>query len=86
VLFRAAAEAAGDAAVAVLLTGMGSDGAIGMQAVRAAGGATIAQDEATCVVYGMPRAAIATQAVQQVVPLPMIPEAILTAVATRAAR
>lgn len=86
VLFRAAAEAAGDAAVAVLLTGMGSDGAIGMQAVRAAGGATIAQDEATCVVYGMPRAAIATQAVQQVVPLPLIPEAILTAVATRAAR
>lgn len=86
VLFRAAAEAAGDAAVAVLLTGMGSDGAIGMQAVRAAGGATIAQDEATCVVYGMPRAAVATQAVQHVVPLPMIPEAILTAVATRAAR
>jgi two-component system chemotaxis response regulator CheB len=86
VLFRGAAEAAGDAAVAVLLTGMGSDGAIGMQAVRAAGGATIAQDEATCVVYGMPRAAIATQAVQHVVPLPMIPEAILTAVATRAAR
>ena len=86
VLFRAAAEAAGDAAVAVLLTGMGSDGAIGMQAVRAAGGATIAQDEATCVVYGMPRAAIATQAVQQVVPLPLIPEAILTAVGTRAAR
>lgn len=86
VLFRAAAEAAGDGVVSVLLTGMGSDGAIGMQAVRAAGGATIAQDEATCVVYGMPRAAIATQSVQHVVPLPMIPEAILRAVAARATR
>jgi two-component system chemotaxis response regulator CheB len=81
VLFRAAATAAGPGTVAVLLTGMGSDGAIGMQAVRAAGGATIAQDEATSVVFGMPRAAIELEAAERVVPLPTIPEAILAALA-----
>ena len=83
VLFRSAAEAAGPRVVAALLTGMGSDGAIGMQAIRAAGGRTIAQDEETSVVYGMPRAAIALGAAEQVVPLPGIADAIVKAVAGR---
>jgi two-component system chemotaxis response regulator CheB len=84
VLFRSAAEAAGPRVVAALLTGMGSDGAIGMQAIRAAGGRTIAEDEKTCVVYGMPRAAIELGAAEQVVPLPGIAEAIVKAVAGKA--
>jgi two-component system chemotaxis response regulator CheB len=83
VLFRSAAEAAGPRVVAALLTGMGSDGAIGMQAIRTAGGRTIAQDEETSVVYGMPRAAIALGAAEQVVPLPGIADAIVKAVAGR---
>jgi two-component system chemotaxis response regulator CheB len=83
VLFRSAAEAAGSGVVATLMTGMGSDGAIGLQAVRQAGGATIVQDEATCVVYGMPRAAVALGVVDRIVPLAGIPEAIVAAVAAR---
>jgi two-component system chemotaxis response regulator CheB len=83
VLFRSAAEAAGPHAVAALLTGMGSDGAIGMQAIRQAGGTTIAEDESTCVVYGMPRAAVELGVVDKKVPLPDIPAAILTALARR---
>ncbi|MBP6847676.1 MAG: chemotaxis protein CheB, partial [Kofleriaceae bacterium] len=58
VLFRSVAACAGRHAVAVLLTGMGEDGADALGAVRAAGGRTIAQDEATSAVYGMPRVAI----------------------------
>jgi two-component system chemotaxis response regulator CheB len=58
VLFRSVAEEFGAQAVAVLMTGMGEDGASGMGAVRAAGGITIAQSEESCVVYGMPRAAV----------------------------
>jgi two-component system chemotaxis response regulator CheB len=81
VLFRSAAEAAGAGVVATLMTGMGSDGALGLQAVRQAGGTTIVQDEATCVVYGMPRAAVALGVVDRIVPLSAIPEAIVAAVA-----
>jgi two-component system chemotaxis response regulator CheB len=81
VLFRSAAEAAGRFATAALLTGMGSDGAVGMQAIRAAGGRTIAQDEASCVVFGMPRAAIELGAAEQVVPLSGVAAAIVRAVA-----
>jgi two-component system chemotaxis response regulator CheB len=84
VLFRSAAEAAGPRVVAALLTGMGSDGAMGMQAIRRAGGQTIAQDEATSVVFGMPRAAIELNAAQLVVPLQQIAEAIVKAVAAQA--
>lgn len=69
VLFRSAAEAAGPHAVAALLTGMGTDGALGMQAIRAAGGVTLAEHESTCVVYGMPRSAIELGVVDRVVPL-----------------
>ncbi len=58
VLFRSVAEEFGSQAMAVLMTGMGEDGAAGMGAVRAAGGLTVAQSEQTCVVFGMPRVAI----------------------------
>ena len=84
VLFRSAAEAAGGNAVAALLTGMGSDGAIGMQAIRAAGGTTLAEDESSCVVYGMPKAAIQLGVVDRIVPLAGMPEAIIAAVSRRA--
>jgi two-component system chemotaxis response regulator CheB len=86
VLFRSAAEAGGDEVVAALLTGMGSDGALGMRAIHGAGGTTIAEHESTCVVYGMPRAAIEADAVQQVLPLPEIADAIVDAVVQRSRR
>ena len=81
VLFRSAAEHAGAQAVAVLLTGMGVDGARGMQALRLAGARTLAEHEATCVVYGMPQAAIKLGVVDQVAPLEQMPQAILQALA-----
>jgi two-component system, chemotaxis family, protein-glutamate methylesterase/glutaminase len=67
VLLRSLAEHAGSGAVAVVLSGMGSDGAAGLAAVAAAGGATIAQDEATSAIYGMPKAA-AEQGARLVLP------------------
>jgi two-component system chemotaxis response regulator CheB len=83
VLFRSAATAAGHGCLGVLLTGMGSDGALGLKAIREAGGTTIAEHEKTCVVYGMPRAAIQMGVVDQVVPLPLVAEAILESVAKK---
>ena len=80
VLFRSAAEVAGPHAIAVLLTGMGSDGALGMEAIRRAGGRTLAEHESTCVVYGMPRAAIEAGVVDEAVPLSQVAGAILAAV------
>jgi two-component system chemotaxis response regulator CheB len=77
VLFRSAARAAGQNAVGVLLTGMGDDGADGMVELRVAGARTIAQDEATSVVFGMPREAIARGGVDEVLPLPEIAGAVL---------
>lgn len=77
VLFRSVARTAARNAVGVLLTGMGNDGADGLGAMRAAGAATLAQDEATCVVFGMPRAAIERGAVTEVVALDAMPGAIL---------
>jgi len=68
-LFESAAEAYGPATVGVVLTGMGSDGAIGMAAIREAGGMTIAQDEASSVVWGMPGAAVRLGAAQTVAPI-----------------
>jgi two-component system chemotaxis response regulator CheB len=77
VLFNSAAACAGRNAVGVILTGMGGDGAQGMRKLKEAGAATIAQDEATCVVYGMPQAAVALGVVDRVLPLGKISEAIL---------
>jgi two-component system, chemotaxis family, protein-glutamate methylesterase/glutaminase len=76
VLFSSVAEAAGPHAVGVILTGMGSDGAQGLHKMKFAGAATIAQDEATCVVFGMPKEAIRLGAANRVVPLPLIAPAI----------
>ena len=84
VMFSSVVEAAGAHAVGVLLTGMGSDGAQGLLKMRQAGARTIAQDEATCVVFGMPREAIRAGAAGRVVALPGIPQAILAAVAAGA--
>jgi two-component system chemotaxis response regulator CheB len=77
VLFRSVARAAGANAVGVLLTGMGVDGAQGMLEMREAGAATIAEDEASCVVFGMPRAAIELGAAGRVLNLDRIPQEIL---------
>jgi two-component system chemotaxis response regulator CheB len=79
ILFRSAAEQAGNQAVAALLTGMGVDGARGLQLLRAAGARTFAEDEESCVVFGMPLAAIKLGAAEQVVPLSKMPQAILQA-------
>jgi len=77
VLFLSVAEAAGPHAIGALLTGMGADGAQGLYRLRQAGARTIAQDEATCVVFGMPREAIALEAAERVLPLSSIAGAIL---------
>lgn len=77
VLFRSAARYAGSNAVGVILTGMGDDGARGMLEMKEAGAATIAQDEATSVVFGMPNEAIKRAAVDTVLPLPAIAASIL---------
>lgn len=77
VLFQSVAEAAADAAVGVLLTGMGRDGAQGLAAMKRKGAWTIAQDEASCVVFGMPKEAIALGAVDEVVSLPRLASAIV---------
>lgn len=77
VLFHSVAEAAGPNAVGAILTGMGSDGALGLLAMKRAGAATIAQDESTSVVFGMPKQAIAAQAVDHILPLDEIAGRIL---------
>lgn len=78
VLFRSAARYAGPNAVGVILTGMGDDGARGMLEMKQAGARTIAQDEATCVVFGMPKEAIKLNGVDKVMPLESIAGAILS--------
>lgn len=77
VLFESAAATTSSRAVGVLLTGIGADGARGLLAMRRAGARTIAQDEASCVVFGMPREAIALGAADLVLPLSRISRAIL---------
>ncbi|WP_423821846.1 chemotaxis response regulator protein-glutamate methylesterase [Salinisphaera sp. SPP-AMP-43] len=81
VLFHSAAQNAGANAVGILLTGMGADGADGMVAMRAAGAITIAQDEATCVVYGMPAEAVARGGACHELPLDAIGEKALAVIA-----
>ncbi len=76
VLFRSAARFAGANAVGVILTGMGDDGAQGMKEMRDAGARTFAQDEATSVVFGMPKEAIKLGGVEQVLPLDQLPAAV----------
>jgi two-component system chemotaxis response regulator CheB len=78
VLFRSAARYAGRNAVGVILTGMGDDGARGMLEMKQAGAMTIAQDEATCIVFGMPKEAIKLGGVDKVLPLNSIAGAMLT--------
>jgi len=77
VLFRSVAHTAGKNAIGIIMTGMGVDGAAGLAEMRQAGAHTIAQDEASCVVFGMPKAAIEMGAVERVLPLKEIPDAIL---------
>jgi two-component system chemotaxis response regulator CheB len=79
VLFESVARHAGADAVGVLLTGMGADGAKGLLAMRTAGAHTVAQDEATSVVFGMPREAIRLGAACEVSALPDVPAAVLRA-------
>lgn len=78
VLFRAAAKVLGGNAIGVMLTGMGKDGAAAMLEMHKAGAYNFAQDEASCVVFGMPREAIAIGAVDEVVALDNITERILS--------
>ena len=77
VLFESAAREVGPNALGVMLTGMGADGAVAMKAMRDAGSFNLCQDESSCVVFGMPREAIAHAAVHQVLPLQRIAPALL---------
>ncbi len=79
VLFESVATAAGTNAVAAILTGMGADGAQGMLRMRRAGARTLAQDETTCVVYGMPREAVRLGAAERSLPLDKIAAGLLAA-------
>jgi two-component system chemotaxis response regulator CheB len=78
VLFRSVAIAAGSKAIGVIMTGMGDDGAQGLCEMKEAGATTIAQDEASCVVFGMPKEAISRGAVDVVMPLEQIASAALS--------
>ena len=77
VLFRSAAECAGADVLGIILTGMGDDGARGMKALHDRGARTLAQNEETCVVFGMPKEAIKLQAVDEILPLEAMAKAIL---------
>ena len=86
VLFRSAAECAAKNAVAIILTGMGEDGAAGMLELHRAGAYTYAQDEHSCVVFGMPKEAIAVGGGDEVLPLHDIPHALLSRLTAGGAR
>jgi two-component system, chemotaxis family, protein-glutamate methylesterase/glutaminase len=83
ITMQSVAEACGPLATGVLLTGMGRDGALGMLSIRRAGGFTIAQDEASCTIFGMPKAAIDVGAVQAVLPPAKIVEALTNQIVAR---
>ena len=78
VLFKSVAASAGRNAYGIMLTGMGADGATAMREMRDAGSYNLVQDESTCIVFGMPREAIAHGAADEVLPLPQIAHALLT--------
>ena len=86
VLFDSAAIHAGKNAIGVILTGMGRDGAEGLLRMRQAGAHTLAQDEASCVVFGMPREAIAIGAVSEVAPLQEMSQRVMTYLRSLGAR
>ena len=77
VLFRSCAKFAGRNALGVIMTGMGDDGARGMKEMHDAGASTVAEDESTCVVFGMPKEAIRLGGVDTILPLDRIPQAIM---------
>jgi len=77
VLFRSVAQVAGRNALGIIMTGMGDDGARGMKEMHDAGAQTVAEDESTCVVFGMPKVAIDLGGVDKVVPLHHIPQEII---------
>ncbi|MBI2306331.1 MAG: chemotaxis response regulator protein-glutamate methylesterase [Rhodocyclales bacterium] len=77
VLFRSVARCAGRNALGVIMTGMGDDGARGLKEMRDAGARTVAQDEASCVVFGMPKEAIRLDAAERILPLERIPDALV---------
>ena len=85
VLFRSVARFAGKNALGVIMTGMGDDGAGGLLEMRQAGARTLAQDEATCVVFGMPKEAIRRGAAEKTLPLDQIPREIIACHGTKAA-
>ncbi len=85
-LFKALADCCAAVTCGVILTGMGEDGAQGLQAIRRRGGYTIAQDETTAVIYGMPRRAMELEAVDIALPLERIAAEIIRATATTATR
>jgi two-component system chemotaxis response regulator CheB len=78
VLFRSVAQIAGRNALGVIMTGMGDDGARGMKEMHDAGAQTVAEDESTCVVFGMPKVAIDMGGVDRIVPLDKIPQEIIS--------
>jgi two-component system chemotaxis response regulator CheB len=84
VLFESVAESGGADTIGVLLTGMGADGAQGLRRMRSAGAHTIAQDEASCVVFGMPKEAIRAGAVSEILPLDRIAARLTGLAGTRA--
>jgi two-component system chemotaxis response regulator CheB len=86
VLFRSAAEHAGRNVVGVILTGMGKDGALGMLAMKQAGAYNFAQDEASCVVFGMPKEAIAAGGTDEVLPLGEIARGVVRQLMTMGTR
>jgi two-component system chemotaxis response regulator CheB len=85
VLFESVAQAAQGDAIGAILTGMGSDGAQGLLKMKRAGARTLAQDEASCVVFGMPREAIRMGAVDRIAPLDRVAEE-LTVLSTMSLR
>jgi two-component system chemotaxis response regulator CheB len=83
VMMQSVADAFGSLAMGIIMTGMGSDGALGMEAIHRAGGLTVGQDEMTCGVYGMPRVCAEMGILDRVVPLSQIPDEILQATGYR---